>query len=858
MGNRIPAQYADKVDELQRIQRVSANAEKITGPRMVAWQRGEAARALRIQADTALHPATADARRLRGSPAAIGIEHPDEMALRMYGRPEGSWDKRADLGYEALDAQAKRGLAEYEANRTQHLAKYVDKVRAAMKQSGHPEPGYWLHQERPGVKYGDFTTGTGARAMPPDKRSTWALHRAGIGDMSPDAYLQGLARSIKRPVQWRLADEQFRAGALATPTSQEIEAALGRKVNVKLTAQQIPTAGRGYAPSQTNLASELTGQELRRVLEHRGLNMDHVMFWNPNRLTEKTLADHGLLPSGKSIAATDDLANADLHHNLQQSDVVQPGRSTDHTFMTTPGWKAIPRTVYDEIHGNLAASGKVGRSVGKFQGFSAKLLLAQNPHFVAINTLAHAIPAVVGTKGRVLADLARYPQWWNGLSQAEKDIVDAYAGGRGGHIASTARLGSQAPNRFAAWGRQLEARGLGRLLDSNLNPMRMLLNAEDLQSNFFRRSVMHSEMKRMAFQDMAHEYGRAIGQWNAVKHVFSIKDPQDRMRAIMQNETKMEDLGRTTVNILGDYGRMTNRERTWFNNRAVLFYSFLRHVTRTLLYVLPVRHPLAFGIMGELGNLHDQEVRRLLGGQDLPWAYGRVFFGGQNGKKLSSIDLTSASPISSPLVDVLSGGITEAPRLLNPILASIMDVAYGRTPLGAPVQRNAFSLLGDLLSMTYPGRVAATAELGLGPQQSDSIPWLHERPKTFKTPESKAYEAAKTQARGPYEQYLLGTSFPFYPKPDTSQIIAANQILKQQQAAQAKVNAAAKAKRAKTGVSIWGAAKTKAVPKSVYGLQRDIAAVQRGRGAATLPPKPPSTSIWGSTGASGKGSIWNP
>lgn len=844
LGNRIPAQYADKVDELKLIEQLSANAEKIAGPDMVKFQRGEAARAQRIEATTALHPATAEARRLRASPAARGIEHPDEMAARMWGRPQAGWEKRTDLGGATLDAQSQRAAAEYEANRAQYLAKYNAKVRAVMKEKGYPEPGYFPHSERPDVKYGDFTSGSGARGMPSDKRSTWALHRAGIANTSPDAYLQGLARSLKRPLQWRLTDAQYRAAALATPTDAEIRAALGREVTGKPQASQTPEQLRpSYGPraaQRTNLASELTGNDLRRVLEHRGVNMDNIRFYNPGRLSERTLSDHGLIPSGKSIAETNDLTTAELHHSLQQSDIIQPGNSTDPHFMTTPGWKAIPKTAHDEIHGNLAASSKAGRVVGKGQGVTAKFILGQNPHFVIINTLAHAIPAVAGTKGRLLADLGRFPLWWHGLSDAEKDTVRAYAGGRGGHIGKTAGLGSQAPNRIAAWWRQLERRGIVQRAQ-HYNPFRALLNAEQLQSNFFRHAVMYHQMKRMAFQDMGHEYGRAVAQWNQVKNIFGAKDPQDRMRAIMQNQTKLEDLGRTTVNILGDYGRMTNRERTWLNNRAVLFYSFLRHVTRTLLYVLPVRHPLALGLMGELGNLHKEEVDRLLGGQSLPWAYGRMFR--EKNGKLSSIDLTSTSPISSPLVDLFSGGVREAPGLLSPLLGNLLNVAYGKTPLNQPIQRNAFSLLNGLLSLSYPIRVAAAGELGLGPQQSDSIPWLHERPKTYKAPGTAAYEAAKEQARGPLKDYLLGTTLGLYPKPDDSRVIAANMILKQQ----ATQRAAAKALAPK---KFTRSRRPKPTPTSVVGLAQIIQALQQGKAPpanAGVPAKR-GTGGWGFVG----------
>lgn len=779
-GNHIPPQLVDKVDEVHLIDKLLPQVDKIAGPKMVQFQRAESARADRIQAETTLHPATADARRYRYLGEHLGVQHPDVTVDRnvqaleqrisdlknehqhlsagsrpQYGHGPGWPTEPGAVLSRMRDTQTEIGKLQKQVDglkngdRHARLQQYVEKVKAKADGQGYLKPAYFKHQEHPKTDFASYAAGQGAKMMAPDHLSEWQLSRAGVSDHSLQAYLDGLARSIKRPYQHEMTREQMRAGTFADPTAQEIKNALGHDKHPK----------------------DLTGLDMRRILHHRGYDMSKVVLHHPGNLAERVVDEHGLATK-RDVAPrlghdiNEQATNSEILHALQQENTVAlPGQKNN--FLGQPGWKAMPKTAYDELTGNLKASSGPGRFVGKVQGTTAGLILAQNPHFVIINTLAHAIPSIVATKG--VGDLVRAPLWYAGLSDAEKRIVDAHHAGRtGGHFNTTARLGSTAPNAISASWRRLGERGIVQKAQ-HVNPFRALLKAEDLQSTYWRHVVMYNRVKKAAFHDMGAEYGHAVQLTNQINGIFTL-GPTQRMQAIIHDMPKIEELGRSVVNILGDYSRFTNRERTWFNNRAVLFYSFIRHVTRTLFYVLPFRHPIMFGLMGELGNLHAQEVKKLLGGQDQPWDMGRVFF--DKGGKLSSIDLTSASPVSSPLVDILSGGVTQLPRLLSPVVGSALDVAYGKTPQGQPVKQNAWSMVNNIASLSYLYRSGAAAHFGLSPQQTDSVPFLHERPQTYKTATSEQYQAAKTDARGPLGPYLLGSAIPFFPKPDDSRVIA--------------------------------------------------------------------------------------
>jgi hypothetical protein len=169
------------------------------------------------------------------------------------------------------------------------------------------------------------------------------------------------------------------------------------------------------------------------------------------------------------------------------------------------------------------------------------------------------------------------------------------------------------------------------------------------------------------------------------------------------------------------------------------------------------------------------------------------------------------------------------------------------------------SALDDLLSLSYPYRTGKLQYFGTTPQQPGSIPLIHERPDVKKTKGAQAYQQAKIKASGTLGQRQLSSLTGLVPKPDNSQVIAAERILK----AQATQRTAAKAKRPKKAPKaaisgLWGTGKAKQPPVSVAGLQQVLRALQQGKpvpanaGAATGKG---ISGLWGGGGPAASGGI---
>jgi hypothetical protein len=764
-GNRIPPQIASQVDELHLIRSLQANPDKWLTSRLANYVDTEGARSARLeQADLRLQPATAEARRLRPQGEALGIEHPVDTVARatealrareaklaaVVQRPGTLGELHAARGRLKSVQNSIRTLASGEKDPAMYRA-YSAQVRAAAAERGLPaEPAYLMHSAHPKTDFGAYTQGMGARAMPGVKQSQFILHRAGVVDRSPQRYFDSVAKQIKGSHQWRLVDEQFRRNALPAPTAAAIREALGH----------------AKAPA------DLTGHELSQALMHMGVDLKHVKFYNPGRVAEASLADkgYGALHGSRAGGAPPELeTNAAMHDALNQHGAVQDGKGLNNPseqFVKTAGWKALPRNAFDEIHSSLQPSGKAGRIVGKVQGAAAGAILGGSPSFVIMNTLAHAVLATAGTRGRILTDAVKFPMWWHGLSTAAKDAVKANAGGRGEFRLE--RLGSTANSDILRSWQHLQQSGIMRAAQ-HLNPMRALFRVEDMQSNFFRHMVYYSRTKQMALSNMGRDLGPAAAAAQRLQHMFTV-GPKDQMLAHIQHLPDAEELGRQTVNMMGDYARFTSQERRWLNNRAVLFYSFLRHASRTLFYVLPFKHPIATALVGEMAKLHNDEVQKLLGGKALPWADSRLFF--TSGGKLSSIDMMRASPVGSAVTDIPSQGVKGLGGFIAPEIKPWLDMWYGHTSTGQPVPDNVFTLFNDYASMSYPYRFGTELRFGTHSQQADSIPFLHERPAVKKTAAAQAYQAAKEAANGPNTQRMLAGMLGLYPKPDDSRVIS--------------------------------------------------------------------------------------
>ena len=72
--------------------------------------------------------------------------------------------------------------------------------------------------------------------------------------------------------------------------------------------------------------------------------------------------------------------------------------------------------------------------------------------------------------------------------------------------------------------------------------------------------------------------------------------------------------------------------------------------------------------MAQLGRVQVEEVRKLLGGDELPWALGKLYF--TKGGKLKSIDLSRANPAINTITNF------RAPKdvlgLLPPIAVAVL------------------------------------------------------------------------------------------------------------------------------------------------------------------------------------------
>lgn len=780
-GNRIPKQFAGKVDDLALLNDMQANISKWLTPGLASFVDKEAARTARLGEhpdspvpNAYLTASTAEARRLRAQGEVLGHVHPDVI----------NEQKMADLKTEIEQQQARvsnpRTIAQHgaaraalrrlqarmdhlvaEHDRPAQLHAYSARVRADAQTNGLPEPAFYgKHVANPKQDFGAWTPGGGHAGMPAPKRSQFTNWRNGVVYRDLQHMFDSTARTVKAGHQWRLVSEQFDRNALPTPTRLMIRNALGHNVH----------------------AADLTGRELAHVLAFHGVDLKNVKFYNPNRLSEAVLHGHGLGKGARGSRAGsvpgEMATDATLHEALSQHERVVAGGAAEsalqmgtdnglhENFVKSAGWRAIPKSAFDEIHANLKPSGAPGRAWGKFQGGTAGLILGMSPSFVIMNTVAHAYLAAFGTRGRMLTDAVKFPIWWHGLTDAERNIVRAHAGGRGEMRAE--RMGSTAPVGLRHAWKDLQNQKILHAI-SSANPARLFFKAEDLQSNFFRHMVYYHATKRAAFQRMNAEVGPAAAAMNRLQHVFDV-GPKDRMAEIIAHQADAEALGRHTVNMMGDYSRFSAAERKWLNNRGVLFYSFLRHATRTLLYVLPVHHPLATALVGEMANLHNQEVQKMLGGQDLPWAYSRLYF--TSGGKLTSIDFARSSPVSGAIADTAAQGIAGAGRLIAPEIAPLLDMIYAHRPDGTPVPTNVWTALNGYLSLSYPYRAVRDAHNGMASQNADSIPWIHERPTVRKTASSQAYQAAKEAASGPLAQKMLAGLIGAYPKPDDTAVIA--------------------------------------------------------------------------------------
>jgi hypothetical protein len=159
-------------------------------------------------------------------------------------------------------------------------------------------------------------------------------------------------------------------------------------------------------------------------------------------------------------------------------------------------------------------------------------------------------------------------------------------------------------------------------------------------------------------------------------------------------------------------------------------------------------------IIAQLGRMQTEEVRKLLGGDELPWALGRFYF--TRGGKLKSIDVSRANPFLNTVTQArfdkgARGVLGTALRTLPPVYITLANIAYGKSSFEdkdyatggrtrqATAQEGITSgqagriFLGEMLRLSAIYREAEKATEHGQPHGADSL--LGDRPTKYKRPD---------------------------------------------------------------------------------------------------------------------------
>jgi hypothetical protein len=672
------------------------------------------------------------------------------------------------LGLDPVQAQVRRYLPQaaflgIERAKGESPAAFLRRVKVAAKREGLTRPGYFPSEKRPSIRYSDRAVG-GARAIAAPRRYTGALFRTGREDTRPEAFEQALARGIKRKRNWNLVADTFERNAFEWGRNKPI------------------------------------GQLLDE-LDRRGIDPATVAFWNPSRYRDARRAQgeeaehtgRGEEPSVEGLAhAVDEAAVTveDIARNPEAFRTTRRPRRFDEEGQPTEWadtYSVVSRALYDEIHADTRPSGFAGRAFDVVKGKQARVLLGLSPAWLQFQIASNAL--LTGFAGTGPGDLVKSQLWWRKLSEAEKAAVEPYVGI--GHFQDAvqqtkigaARTRVEAINRMVdSWRALKQTTFLQRV--GRGNPLDLLFRADNAQNNAFRRAVLYPQIKRDAYRRMG-ENTKAINRLETrLSYMFKL-GPEPQMRAILKNKAALERHAQHVNDFLGDYTTYTARERRVLG-RPVMFYGFLRHSLRFTFLTMPVKHPVMASIMGQLGRLQVEEVRELLGGDELPWALGKLYFSKDG--KLKSIDLARANPALNAITGIR--GPKDVVGLLPPLVVSALDQLYsktsfrdrpfrvegetqGRKSSEYTAEQRARIVLDQMLGLAAPYRALEKATQ-TGPQGDDSLLW-DARPTRYKRADIVASIAAE-EARRPRGtgRRLLQEFLPLVPREDRSPEIAAS------------------------------------------------------------------------------------
>jgi hypothetical protein len=598
---------------------------------------------------------------------------------------------------EGMRATALRGHVDAldELGRGEETAgEFARRVRAAADKAGLERPIYFPSQRHALVldpQFGDYAVG-GSRAMSRGKQYTGRNFAEGRQDTNPEVYIQGLARSIKAKHNWQLVSDTLEDQAY---------------------------------PGLRNM----TVNELNEAVHAIGADKQKVRYWNPG-VFRRELETHGIDP---------DHLDADEFESATVQDALEAA-TNPRGDESTGGWSAIPREAFDEVMAGTRPSGAAGRTYDIVKGKASRWILGSNPSWLAFQVAANTFTGALQMGHRLPSALIKQAVWYRRLSEADRTAVDAIIGAQGMSDLKTPRIGAAANSDLVRayqgfkalpiWGKRLGARG-PRVRD--FNPIEGLLQLDRLQTNQFRRAAFMDSVEGAALRKIGDEMGKAHELQGRITRILRLP-PEDAARAILDDPALMEQHARHVSEWMGEWSTYTATERRQLA-RIPMFYGFMRYSLRLAFYTLPVKHPIIGAIMGQLGQLHEDELEAL-GLGDYAGSAGKIY----NNDGTEAVDLSRLNPFMNQIV-----GLQHPTQLLSvapPIAwgleqATGMNLYTGKRYLteGNPGSRyedfdvahhlpeRGRILADDVLSLFAPYRTAKKIATDDAPQGDDSLAW---------------------------------------------------------------------------------------------------------------------------------------
>jgi hypothetical protein len=534
------------------------------------------------------------------------------------------------------------------------------RVRQA-RPEGFTEPGYFPSRRRTQVRYSSRALG-GSRAVSPDRRYGGTLFEAGRETHDPIVYGQAIAQNIKRKHNW----------ALVADTIRDHGFGWGKGLNYKQALDEIGT---------------------------RGIDPESVRIVDMNALDD---AAKGAGEEGGSVVSSAD----DLHDALTKS--VHDKASANRLIPARNKVVILPREIADEILADTKPSGAIGRGFDILKGKSSRLLLGTSPAWLQFQIASNALMAGIGGVGPV--SMAKSLAWWHGLKDEEKAAIEPYIGTGAFHgDAHSPMIGaasnSDIVNAYRAF-KSLpffhaprKALG-GGSISTHANPLDMLFRADHVQNNFFRRAILYNRIHRDTYRRMGKDVGTMQALQTRMMRIFQLP-PEKQLKAVVANREAIERHAKAVTDFLGDFSTYTSRERKVFQ-RSVMFGGFLRFSLRLLFKTMPFEHPLTTAAIARLGQLQSEEVRKLLGGDALPWQLGKFYWNDDGTMK--SVNVGRLNPFLNQFTN--ARGPQDVLGVLPPVVQAALNQAFTATSFtGKP-----FNVRGEKGTDAWKGHPGRRAE----------------------------------------------------------------------------------------------------------------------------------------------------